>query len=62
MRRDVLARAADTFAALADPDGKTPERFEIVYMTGHAPDPGVKPHSHGGRTFAVITAGLPPKD
>lgn len=62
MRRDVLARATDAFAAFADPDGKTPERFEIVYMTGHAPNPDAKPHSRGGRTFAAITAGLPPKD
>lgn len=62
MRRDVLARATDAFDALADPDGKTPERFEIVYMTGHAPTPDAKPHSRGGRAFAAITAGLPPKD
>lgn len=62
MRRDILARATDAFGTLADPDGKTPERFEIVYMTGFAPDPSAKPHSRGGRTFAAITAGLPPKD
>lgn len=62
IRRDVLARARDAFGALADSDGKTAERFEIVYMTGFAPDPGAKPHSRGGRTFAAITAGLPPKN
>lgn len=59
MRRDVLARASEAFEALADSDGKTAERFEIVYMTGHAPTPDAKPHSRGGRAFAAITAGLP---
>lgn len=62
MPRDVLARTRDAFEALADSDGKTAERFEIVYMTGFAPDPGAKPHSRGGRAFAAITAGLPSKD
>jgi len=32
------AAAHADFAAHADADGKTPERFEIVYMTGWAPD------------------------
>ena len=37
LRRDTLARAADLFAARADPDGKTPERFDIIYLTGWSP-------------------------
>ncbi|WP_375270226.1 methyltransferase domain-containing protein [Sphingomonas sp.] len=37
--RDALARAAAAFAARADADGRTPERFEIVFLTGWAPSP-----------------------
>lgn len=37
LRRDVLARAAADFAALADPDGKTTIRIEIVWLSGRAP-------------------------
>jgi SAM-dependent methyltransferase len=39
IRRDVLARAAAGFAAQADEDGRTSERFEIVFLTGWAPSP-----------------------
>ena len=35
--RSALAAAAADFAAYADPDGKTVERFEIVYLSGWAP-------------------------
>ena len=59
MSKGILKRASDAFAALADPDGKTGERFEIIYMTGFAPDPEAKPRSRGGLAFAAITAGLP---
>jgi SAM-dependent methyltransferase len=37
--RDALVRAAASFAARADEDGRTPERFEIVFLTGWAPSP-----------------------
>jgi len=60
MTRGVLARASEAFGALADPDGKTRERFEIIYMTGFAPTSGAKPRRRGGSTYAAITAGLPP--
>lgn len=39
LRRDALARAAAAFAARADDDGRTAERFEIVFLTGWAPSP-----------------------
>lgn len=39
LRRDTLAQAATAFADRADPDGKTPERFDIIYLTGWAPAP-----------------------
>lgn len=62
MRRDVLALAVQAYADLADPDGKTREAFEIVYMTGHAPDTDSTPRRQGGRAYAAITAGLPARD
>lgn len=37
--KNALAAAAAAFASAADTDGKTGERFEIVYMTGWAPGP-----------------------
>jgi len=37
--RTALAAAQSDFAAHADPDGKTSERFEIVYLSGWAPSP-----------------------
>ncbi|WP_375393590.1 class I SAM-dependent methyltransferase [uncultured Sphingomonas sp.] len=39
MTRGVLAGAAAAFAASAGPDGRVRERFDIVYLTGWAPDP-----------------------
>ena len=59
MSRGVLMRATDAFRTFAEPDGKTRERFDIVYVTGYAPDENAKPRSRGGAAFAAITAGLP---
>ena len=39
LSRAALARAAAAFAAAAGPDGRTTERFAIVFVTGWAPDP-----------------------
>ncbi|MEG3174957.1 methyltransferase domain-containing protein [Sphingomonas sp. RB3P16] len=52
LRRDTLARAADLFAQRADPDGKTAERFDIIFLTGWAPAPSQpKPARRGsGKT------------
>ena len=58
--RTTLARLTQAYADLADSGGKTAERFEIVYMTGRAPDPDCRPRKKGGRAYAAITAGLPP--
>ena len=38
LTRAKLAAAAAAFAAQADPDGRVAERFEIVFMTGWAPE------------------------
>ncbi|MBY8821238.1 class I SAM-dependent methyltransferase [Sphingomonas colocasiae] len=40
LSRKWIAHAATAFAAKADPDGKTPEYFEIICMTGWSPGPG----------------------
>lgn len=52
LTRGALARAAQGFAEAADPDGRTPERFDIVFVTGWSPSPDQpKPARRGsGRT------------
>lgn len=40
LRRDVLADAAQRFAARAAPDGKTSVTVEIIHLAGWAPAPG----------------------
>jgi len=39
LTRATLARAAAHFAAAAAPDGKTAERFALLYLSGWKPDP-----------------------
>ena len=60
--RGTLARAAAAFAARADPDGKTAERFEIVYLTGWSPAPTQpQPARRGSGTASLAGAlGRPP--
>lgn len=56
-----LAAAMAEFDARADPDGKTPERFEIVYLSGWAPGSGQpKPARRGSATVSLADA-LKPK-
>lgn len=57
LTRATLARAAQAFADRADPDGRTPERFEIVYLTGWAPDPSQpQPARRGSATASLADA------
>ncbi|MES2441608.1 MAG: methyltransferase domain-containing protein [Pseudomonadota bacterium] len=57
LTRATLARAAEAFAAHADSDGRTSERFEIVYLTGWAPDASQpKPARRGSATASLATA------
>ncbi|HLL59182.1 MAG TPA: methyltransferase domain-containing protein [Allosphingosinicella sp.] len=59
-RNGVAAAMAD-FESAADPDGKTTERFEIVYFTGWAPAPSQpKPPRRGSATASLADA-LRPK-
>lgn len=57
LTRAVLARAAEHFAAAADPDGKTAERIAVIYLSGWAPDPGqAKPARRGSATVSLAQA------
>lgn len=57
LRRDTLARASDAFAAKADPDGRTTERFEIIFLTGWAPAPSQpQPARRGSATASLADA------
>jgi SAM-dependent methyltransferase len=60
LRRDTLAAASKAFAMRADPDGKTAERFEIVYLTGWAPAPGQPQPAKRGSATASLAAALGP--
>ncbi len=39
MSRLELERVKDAFAAMADPDGRTPERFDLIFVTAWSPSP-----------------------
>lgn len=52
-----LTAAMADFASLADADGKTAERFEIIYMTGWSPSPDQpKPARRGSATASLVDA------
>ena len=55
--RDALAAAWSTFASGADPDGKVPERFEILHLLGWAPSPDQpKPARRGSGSVSLSEA------
>ena len=55
--RTTLARAAAAFEARADADGRTAERFDIVFLTGWAPaDSQPKPARRGSGTTSLADA------
>ncbi|MEZ0495109.1 class I SAM-dependent methyltransferase [Sphingomonas sp. IW22] len=57
LTRATLARAAEAFAARADADGRVTERFQIVFLTGWAPDPSQpKPARRGSATASLADA------
>jgi SAM-dependent methyltransferase len=57
LTRATLMRAAEDFAAQSDPDGRTAERFEIVYLTGWAPDASQpQPAKRGSATASLADA------
>lgn len=55
--RPVLAAAARSFAGAADVNGRVRERFELVFLTGWAPDPSQpKPARRGSGTTSLAGA------
>ncbi len=60
MTRGVLARAAAAFAEAAGPDGRTLERFSIVFVTGWAPDASQPKPARRGSATASLAAALKP--
>ena len=58
LRRDTLARTASAFADAADPDGRTAERFEIIFLTGWAPSPDQPQPARRGSATASLAAEL----
>lgn len=55
--RETLARAAMIFADKAEPDGRTRERFAIVYLSGWKPDPSqAQPARRGSATVSLAAA------
>lgn len=53
LSRATMARAAALFEDRADPDGRTAERFDIVYLTGWAPAPHAPRPALSGRLAAL---------
>lgn len=62
LNRAVLARAAHAFTERADPDGRTPERFDIVFLTGWAPSPTQPQPARRGSATASLTDALKRRD
>lgn len=63
MTRDTYARLAAAFQAEADPDGRVPERFSLLFLTGWAPSPDQpKPARRGSATTSLAAALRPPQD
>jgi SAM-dependent methyltransferase len=56
-----LAAAIADFAAAASPDGKTEERFELVYLTGWSPAPDQPKPARRGSATASLADALKPK-
>jgi SAM-dependent methyltransferase len=58
LRRDTLARIDQAFTARADPDGRTAERFDVIYLTGWAPAPSQPQPARRGSATASLTDAL----
>lgn len=53
-----LARAAGAFAEAADADGRTTERFDLVFLTGWAPGPDQPAPARRGSATTSLAAAL----
>lgn len=57
LHRAILGMAAADFSAQAEPDGKTVERFELIYLSGWAPSPDQpQPARRGSATVSLSEA------
>jgi len=57
LTRAALSRAADAFAEQADPDGRTTERFDLIFLTGWAPAPSQpRPAARGSAGASLADA------
>ena len=54
----VLSHTAAAFSALADSDGRVRERFEIIFLTGWAPDPSQPQAAKRGSATASLAQAL----
>ena len=61
LTRRAAAAAYAHFAAAAAADGRTTERFEIVYLTGWAPDPSQPAPARRGSATASLADALRPR-
>ena len=61
LRRATLARAAEAFAARADPDGRTAERFVIVHLSGWAFAPSQPMPARRGSATKSLADALKPR-
>lgn len=57
LTRGGLARIGQAFAAAADPDGRTAERFDLIFLTAWAPSPDQpKPAARGSGRVSLADA------
>jgi hypothetical protein len=57
LTRSTLAAAAAAFGERADSDGRTVERFDLIFLTGWAPSPDQpKPARRGSATVSLAAA------
>lgn len=61
LSRETVARAATAFAARADGEGRTTERFDAIFVTGWAPDPSQPQPARRGSATASLAAALKSK-
>ena len=54
-------QAAAAFADMADPDGRVAEQFNLVFLTGWAPDPSQPLPAKRGSATASLAEALRPK-
>lgn len=59
--RAALAAAWSDFAEHADPDGKTAERFDIIYLTAWSPSPDQPQPARRGSATASLAEALKPR-